>query len=345
MASPAQYPFTGDGSRKIFPIPSKILGTDYIKIHIDDVAYLDTTGFDIINNSIVFKVAPASGAVLNIWVAEAVEDIANLGTTTNIDLVADSLTNINKVASFIPTINDISNISTSVTDTQLNAWIAEAEQMTADSYANQLGNVFVNVYTSNGDGTFTATPTTDYSSYHYSLVAEAEALTADSYATQVEDVFVNTYTSDGDGTFTATPTTDYSALHWSSKANTSALNADTASGLFTPTIVNPVNVSSSTFYECTWMRVGKVISVAGQILITPTATGLTSFSIVVPVLGKLTADYVAPGSFVILGDTTYETDKNYGTIYGTNLDRVLFRYSATSTVAQNLFFSFQYSIL
>lgn len=59
------------------------------------------------------------------------------------------------------------NASTSETNAQLSAWEAEAERMTADSYATEPEDVFVKVYTSNGNGTFTATPTTEYSSYHW----------------------------------------------------------------------------------------------------------------------------------------------------------------------------------
>jgi len=54
---------------------------------------------------------------------------------------------------------------------------AEAERMTADSYATEAEDAFVKVYTSNGDGTFTATNTTEYSSLHYALKSE-QAVTA-----------------------------------------------------------------------------------------------------------------------------------------------------------------------
>jgi hypothetical protein len=59
------------------------------------------------------------------------------------------------------------------TQAQLYEWEAEAEKLTADSYANQDEDVPVDIYTSNGDGTFTATPTNppEYSSYHWSKKA------------------------------------------------------------------------------------------------------------------------------------------------------------------------------
>ena len=45
-------------------------------------------------------------------------------------------------------------------------WEAEAERLTADSYATEAEDTFVNLVTSDGDGTFTYTPTTDYSALH-----------------------------------------------------------------------------------------------------------------------------------------------------------------------------------
>ena len=64
-----------------------------------------------------------------------------------------------------------SEASTSATNAQLEAWIAEAKQLTADSYATEAEDTFVNLVTSNGDGTFTYTPTTEYSALHHSLKA------------------------------------------------------------------------------------------------------------------------------------------------------------------------------
>lgn len=61
----------------------------------------------------------------------------------------------------------------SATQAQLFEWEAEAERLTADSYATEAEDVFVNLVTSDGDGTFTYTPTTDYSSLHWAAKAAA----------------------------------------------------------------------------------------------------------------------------------------------------------------------------
>ena len=67
------------------------------------------------------------------------------------------------------------NSANSATSAQLKAWEAEARKLTADSYATQDEDVFVTNYTSNGDGTFSTNPTSDYSSYHWSQKAQSVA--------------------------------------------------------------------------------------------------------------------------------------------------------------------------
>jgi len=146
--------------------------------------------------------------------------------------------------------NDTS-IPTNVTNAELYKWEAEASNLTSESYATEFvdgaggSNEFVNVYSSDGDGTFTVTPQTDVFSSKWhdfnttgeaqsareeAWNAEAEKLTADSYATEAEDVFVKLYTSDGDGTFSFTNSTDYSSLHWAAKsAESSQGSADNIS--------------------------------------------------------------------------------------------------------------------
>lgn len=63
------------------------------------------------------------------------------------------------------------NAETAEANSQLRAWESEAEKLTADSYATEAEDTFVNIVTSDGDGTFTYTPTTEYSSLHHSAKA------------------------------------------------------------------------------------------------------------------------------------------------------------------------------
>lgn len=76
-------------------------------------------------------------------------------------------------ASAVTAATEAAASAVSANDSQLRAWEAEAEKMTADSYATEAEDVFVNSWASDGDGTFTATPTTDYSALHHSAKAAA----------------------------------------------------------------------------------------------------------------------------------------------------------------------------
>lgn len=58
------------------------------------------------------------------------------------------------------------------TMSQISRWASEAARLTAESYAIEPEDVFVKVYTSNGDGTFTITNTTDYSALHWKMKAQ-----------------------------------------------------------------------------------------------------------------------------------------------------------------------------
>jgi len=60
-----------------------------------------------------------------------------------------------------------SSIEAFATTAEEEAWEAEAEKKTADSYATEPHNVYVKIYTSVGDGTFSFIHSLDYSALHY----------------------------------------------------------------------------------------------------------------------------------------------------------------------------------
>lgn len=67
----------------------------------------------------------------------------------------------------------LSSITSIETSSQLSQWIALANEMTTDSFANEPVDVEVKIYSSNGDGTFTSvTQTGEYSALHYKVKAE-----------------------------------------------------------------------------------------------------------------------------------------------------------------------------
>ncbi len=65
------------------------------------------------------------------------------------------------------------NSANSASSAQLKAWEAEARKLTADSYATEPEDTFVNNFASDGDGTFTVTPTSEYSALHWATKAAA----------------------------------------------------------------------------------------------------------------------------------------------------------------------------
>lgn len=160
------------------------------------IANVNTVAGSIANvNSVATNIATVntvSGSIANVnTVAGSIANVNSVAVNaTNVNTVAGSIANVNLVATtVVPNITEIlaaddnaaiattqagiattqAGLSTaSATNSQLRAWEAEAERLTADSYATEAEDVVVKVYTSNGDGTFTATPTTEYSALHWS---------------------------------------------------------------------------------------------------------------------------------------------------------------------------------
>lgn len=227
----------------IFDVAPDIALYSQIEIRVaDDASELTTSPSDIaIVASSIADVTTVAGSIAD--VTTVVTNIASVQTVSasiaNVNTVSSSIANVNTVATNIVSVNTVAtnivdvvavadNIvpnlaeilladtnagiaTTQATNAQLSAWEAEAEKLTADSYATQLENVFVNTYTSDGDGTFTSTPTTEYSAFHWSKKAEAiGGLTIDAVPT---DGSANPVSSNG----------VFDAL--AGKANTSALSS------------------------------------------------------------------------------------------------------------------------
>lgn len=111
-----------------------------------------------------------------------------------------------------------------------------------------------------------------------------------------------------------------------------------ASGTYTPTLTNETNITSSTAYQCQYMRVGNVVTVSGKITVDYTATGIASIGISLPIASSISNNYevagvahaeVNPGG-VIRGDATN--------------DRAQFYIDTGSSAAYDYFFTFTYVI-
>ena len=162
--------------------------------------------WQVVDNSILFYSAPPSGSTVWVEVATTSEEF---GTTLIAQAVSTALTAAETAhaASIVATTKAAEAVASevaaalSVIDAQaeavnaanagqlkvleaqaevvnaanagqLKAWEAEAEKMTAESYAIEPEDIFVKNYTSNGDGTYTTTTTSDYSALHWSNRAD-----------------------------------------------------------------------------------------------------------------------------------------------------------------------------
>jgi hypothetical protein len=116
---------------------------------------------------------------------------------TNVALAVDSaaaaLVSENAAAADLVLTNaDVVTTGNNVTAAQLLEWEAEAERLTANSYATEAEDVFVNTYSSDGDGTFTATPTTEYSALHWAAKASVGTVAIDISITDVGGYYTGT---------------------------------------------------------------------------------------------------------------------------------------------------------
>lgn len=171
---------------------------------------LDTAEYDLINNSAVIssRFDMSSYFELRLMVADTPEELGENPTDTEtVAGIADEVVVVAGIEEEVKTVSgmhdevitvagmeqNIQDILTppltqaildaeanaaeataGATKAELEAWEAEAEKMTADSYATEAEDVFVKDWASDGDGTFTSTNTTDYSSYHWQEKAKGQ---------------------------------------------------------------------------------------------------------------------------------------------------------------------------
>jgi len=83
--------------------------------------------------------------------------------------------NIEKLNSVFDNLTVIQNAEENANNAKLDKWRTEAYKLTCLSYAIQPEDEYVKIYTSNNDGTFTITDTTEYSALHYKNKAQAIA--------------------------------------------------------------------------------------------------------------------------------------------------------------------------
>jgi hypothetical protein len=114
-----------------------------------------------------------------------------------------------------------------------------------------------------------------------------------------------------------------------------------SSGTYTPTLTSVTNVTSTTAYQCQYMRVGNVVTVSGKVYIDPVSTGLVEVGVSLPIASSISNDYEGGGTI-----NTAENSNMSGAIGGdpTN-DRVQIGIQAPSSAGYNYFFTFTYQVL
>ena len=196
--TPARHIYSGDGSTRVFPIPTYIQGDDYIRIEINGVHQVDRSKWDIVNNSIIFVTAPITTATIDVQVATSVEALTELGSVTNVDIVAANIIGISSVASNLDEIlltNDNAIIATTkaseasasalvattkASEASASATIASSGATTATTKANEASTSAINALASENKAKKWADESVDvpvesglYSAKHWAAKASA----------------------------------------------------------------------------------------------------------------------------------------------------------------------------
>lgn len=115
---------------------------------------------------------------------------------------------------------------------------------------------------------------------------------------------------------------------------------DVAWGTYVPTITNGANISATTAKQCQWMRVGKVVTVSGQLDITTTAAGstLSQFHLTLPVASALNVSSEAGGGGA-------QGVLNEALAFLGNSSDVIGSFASLGTANRSFWFSFTYLIV
>jgi len=197
-ANEANINLVADNEANINLVATNIDNVNSVGNNIDDVVAVAQANVDIISDDLSgrFTYSDDLGSITDPTeadngdskianVSDNITEIIAVGSNiANVNSVGANTTNINIVAADIDNVNtaadnlaDIQAAPIAATNAQLRAWEAEAKKRTADSYATEDEDVFVKIWSSNGDGTFSFVNSTDYSAYHWKGKAEAVAST------------------------------------------------------------------------------------------------------------------------------------------------------------------------
>ena len=114
------------------------------------------------------------------------------------------------------------------------------------------------------------------------------------------------------------------------------------SDVYTPTLTNTTNISSSTPAICQYFQIYNVLTVSGQVTIQATATGACNLKMTLPVASKFTSSGQAAGTFA----TTTAGGTAQGAILADIVgDQFEFRFNATNTTSTVYSFTVTYQLV
>lgn len=113
-------------------------------------------------------------------------------------------------------------------------------------------------------------------------------------------------------------------------------------GVYLPTLTNTTNVASSAAYSCQYIKVGNIVTVTGQVDITPTAAAYTELGISLPIASNLAGINECAGTASPAANATgYEPGAiNSDTVN----DRAKLSTMMPATTTRGWFFTFTYRV-
>ena len=120
-----------------------------------------------------------------------------------------------------------------------------------------------------------------------------------------------------------------------------ATDGNVFSGTYTPTLTNTTNIDASTAYTCQYMRVGNVVTVSGRVDIDPTAAGIITLGMSLPIASNFATAQQMGGTYSSGGGSV-----NVGRISAdvTN-DRASFEGPVVAIINTGFHFSFTYLVV
>lgn len=139
---------------------------------------------------------------------------------------------------------------------------------------------------------------------------------------------------------------DCAAIIYGLQADVAALQAQLGantivSGVYTPTLTNVTNVTSSTGYQANYMRVGDMVTVSSKIDVTPTLIGtVTEVGLSLPIASAFTVNEDCGGA---AASSSVASDCA-AVLPDTVNDRARLRWISVGVSATNLFYVYMYRI-